>query len=306
MQKKYHLIDLYDLSVESLREIINSAIALKKEYKLGIKNNLLQNNSLALIFDKNSTRTRISFECAINQLGGKTIFLTTEQTQLARGESIEDTAKVISSMVDFIALRISSHNDIKLFADNSKKPIINGLSDDCHPCQILADIMTYKELRGDITNKKVAWLGDISNVCLTYIQAAKIFDFKLYIACPKEKIPHKKLAKYDSNYFQISQNTEITCDNTDLIVTDVWTSMGNTPLNININNAVFKPYQVTTKLISLAKENVLFMHCLPAHRDYEVQAEVIDGDKSVVWQEAENRLHIQKAVLLYLHNINKN
>ena len=294
-----HFIDFDQFSQNDLQGIIDRAILLKKEHKSGLINETLKNKTLAMIFDKSSTRTRVSFEAGMTQLGGQSLFLSEKDIQLGRGEPITDSAIVISSMVDAIMLRMSSHEDIVEFSKHSSKPVINALSDESHPCQILADLMTYQEHRGSIKGKKIAWIGDGCNVCQTYMQAAAIFDFDLSIATPVGYGPSDDfIEKYktDISYFT---NPNDACRGADIIVTDVWTSMGQ-ELEIKQREAAFKGFQVDQKLMSWAKDDAIFMHCLPAYRGKEVSAEVIDGEQSVVWSEAENRLHVQKSLLLYL------
>ena len=294
-----NFINFDQFSQNDLQGIIDRAISLKKEHKSGLINETLKNKTLAMIFDKSSTRTRVSFEAGMTQLGGQSLFLSEKDIQLGRGEPITDSAIVISSMVDAIMLRMSSHEDIVEFSKHSSKPVINALSDESHPCQILADLMTYQENRGSIKGKKIAWIGDGCNVCQTYMQAAAIFDFDLSIATPPGYGPSNDfIEKYKTNisYFE---NPNDACRGADLIVTDVWTSMGQ-ELEIKQRETAFKGFQVDQKLMGRAKDNAIFMHCLPAYRGKEVSAEVIDGEQSVVWSEAENRLHVQKSLLLYL------
>ncbi len=294
-----HFIDFDDFSYDTLQSIIDTAIKLKAEKKSGVINDSLKNKTLAMIFDKPSTRTRVSFEAGMIQLGGQSLFLFERDIQLGRGEPIVDSAIVISSMVDAVMLRISSHKDIIDFSKHSTKPIINALSDQSHPCQILADLMTYQEHRGSIKNKKITWIGDGCNVCQTYMQAAKIFGFELVIVTPKGYEPSQSfIDKYQTN-ISYSTNPIEACDNADVVVTDVWTSMG-MESEIKQRLKSFQGFQVNQKMMSTAKSDALFMHCLPAHRGEEVNAEVIDGQQSVVWDEAENRLHAQKALLVHL------
>ena len=294
-----HFLDFDDYSHEELQKIIDSAIALKSEHKSGIVNHSLKNKTLAMIFDKSSTRTRVSFEAGMTQLGGHSLFLSNSDIQLGRGEPIIDSAIVISSMVDAVMLRISSHEDIIEFSKHSSKPVINALSDQSHPCQILSDLMTYQELRGSIKGKKIAWIGDGCNVCQTYMQAAEIFGFELNIAIPEGYQPSQRfIDNYQSNISYYTDPIDA-CDGADIVATDVWTSMGKESEKKQRLNA-FKGYQVDQKMMSVAKSDALFMHCLPAHRGEEVSTEVIDGKQSAVWVEAENRLHAQKALLLHL------
>ena len=294
-----NFINFDQLSQNDLQGIIDRAILLKKEHKSGLINETLKNKTLAMIFDKSSTRTRVSFEAGMTQLGGQSLFLSEKDIQLGRGEPITDSAIVISSMVDAIMLRLSSHEDIVEFSKHSSKPVINALSDESHPCQILADLMTYQEHRGSIKGKKIAWIGDGCNVCQTYMQAAAIFDFELSIATPSGYEPSDTfIEKYKKN-ISFFENPKDACRDADIIVTDVWTSMGQ-ELEIKQRETAFKGFQVDQKLMGQAKDNALFMHCLPAYRGKEVSTEVIDGKQSVVWSEAENRLHVQKSLLLYL------
>ena len=294
-----HFIDFDNLSFEVLQDIIDCAIALKKQHNESAINNSLKNKTLAMIFDKSSTRTRVSFEAGMTQLGGHALFLSNKDIQLGRGEPIIDSAIVISSMVDAVMLRISSHEDIIEFSKHSNKPVINALSDLSHPCQILADLMTYQEQKGSINGKKVAWIGDGNNVCQTYMQAAELFGFELIIACPNGYKPNQSFIEGYQNNINYCNNPMDACKDVDLVVTDVWTSMGNESEQKQRESA-FKGYQVDQKMMSAANSDALFMHCLPAHRGEEVSGDVIDGKQSTVWDEAENRLHAQKALMLYL------
>jgi len=294
-----HFIDFNNLSFEVLQDIIDCAIALKKQHNESAINNSLKNKTLAMIFDKSSTRTRVSFEAGMAQLGGHALFLSNNDIQLGRGEPITDSAIVISSMVDAVILRISSHEDIIKFSKHSNKPVINALSDLSHPCQILADLMTYQEHKGLINGKKVAWIGDGNNVCQTYMQAAELFGFELIIACPNGYKPNQSFIESYQNNINYCNNPMDACKDVDLVVTDVWTSMGKESEQKQRESA-FKGYQVDQKMMSVANSDALFMHCLPAHRGEEVSKDVIDGKQSVVWYEAENRLHAQKALLLHL------
>ena len=294
-----NFINFDDLSQNDLQGIIDRAILLKKEHKSGKINNSLKNKTLAMIFDKSSTRTRVSFETGMIQLGGQSLFLSEKDIQLGRGEPITDSAIVISSMVDATILRMSSHEDIVEFSKYSSKPVINALSDESHPCQILADLMTYQEHRGPIKNRKIAWIGDGCNVCQTYMQAASLFDFELTIATPSGYEPSDAfIEKYQKNITFFDQPNEA-CKDADIVITDVWTSMGQES-EIKQRETAFKGFQVDQKMMSQAKDDAIFMHCLPAYRGKEVSSEVIDGSQSVVWSEAENRLHVQKSLLLYL------
>ncbi|MDC9726665.1 MAG: ornithine carbamoyltransferase [Candidatus Thioglobus sp.] len=294
-----HFINLDDLSSNDLNQIIDTAIALKKQHKAGEINETLKNKTLAMIFDKSSTRTRVSFEAGMAQLGGHALFLSDRDIQLGRGEPTTDTAIVVSSMVDAIMMRVSSHDDINTFAQHSSVPIINALSDESHPCQLLADMMTYKEHKGSIQGKTVAWIGDGNNMCHTYMQAAKAFGFTLNIATPEGYEPDQDFINNYKSHIQLFNNAEQACQNSDLVVTDVWASMGQEAEQTK-RELAFKDFQVTDKLMQQANTDASFMHCLPAHRGEEVSASVIDGKQSLVWDEAENRLHAQKSLLLYL------
>jgi len=294
-----NFINFDDLSHKELQGIIDRAITLKKEHKSGKINDSLKNKTLAMIFDKSSTRTRVSFEAGMTQLGGQSLFLSEKDIQLGRGEPITDSSIVISSMVDAVMLRLSSHEDIVEFSKHSSKPVINALSDESHPCQILADLMTYQEEKGVVQGKKIAWVGDGCNVCQTYMQAAAIFDFELSIATPVGYEPSELFTqKYQKN-INFFNNPMDACKDADIVVTDVWTSMGQESEKKQRESA-FKGFQVNQELMSRAKNDAVFMHCLPAYRGVEVSSEVIDGNQSVVWSEAENRLHAQKSLLLYL------
>jgi len=294
-----NFINFDDLSHQELQGIIDRAISLKKEHRSGKLNDSLKNKTLAMIFDKSSTRTRVSFEAGMTQLGGQSLFLSEKDIQLGRGEPITDSAIVISSMVDAVMLRLSSHEDIVEFSRHSSKPVINALSDESHPCQILADLMTYQEQKGTIQGKKIAWIGDGCNVCQTYMQAAEIFDFELSIATPVDYGPSEVFVqKYKKNII-LSESPMDACKDADIVVTDVWTSMGQESEKKQRERS-FQGFQVNQLMMNQAKDDAVFMHCLPAYRGKEVSAEVIDGSQSVVWSEAENRLHAQKSLLLYL------
>ena len=294
-----HFINFDDLSLKELQGIIDQAISLKKEHKSGQIDDTLKNKTLAMIFDKSSTRTRVSFEAGMTQLGGQSLFLSEKDIQLGRGEPITDSAIVISSMVDAVMLRLSSHEDIIEFSKHSSKPVINALSDESHPCQILADLMTYQEMNGSIKNKKIAWIGDGCNVCQTYMQAAGIFDFELSIATPKGYEPSELFIENYKKNICFYSDPLMACKNADIIVTDVWTSMGQESEKKQ-RELAFTGFQVDQNMMNQAKKDAIFMHCLPAYREKEVSSEVIDGNQSVVWSEAENRLHVQKSLLLYL------
>jgi ornithine carbamoyltransferase len=291
-----HFLTLLDIPKEKIKKLIHRAIELKKMTKENIVYTPLQNKTLALLFDKSSTRTRVSFEVGMTHFGGNTLFLSPRDTQLGRGEPIEDTAKVISSMVDCVVIRTHDHEDVVKFSSKSSVPVINGLTELVHPCQLLADVMTYVEINGDIKGKKVAWIGDANNMCNSYINASKQFDFDLSIATPEKYIP--SLYKDDKNIVLTHDPLEAAKD-ADLIVTDVWASMGQEDEE-DERKKIFKSLQVNKNVMNVANKNAIFMHCLPAHRGEEVTSEVLESKSSVVWQEAENRLHAQKALLEYL------
>jgi ornithine carbamoyltransferase len=294
-----HFLTLTDLSPEEFRQIIARAIELKAIQHRGEVFEPLKNKVLAMIFEKSSTRTRVSFESGMAQFGGHAIFLSPRDTQLGRGEPIEDSARVLSSMADCLMVRTFEHEKAELLAKYSSVPVINGLTDDVHPCQLLADMQTYFEQRGDIGGKTVTWVGDGNNMCHSYMHAAKLLQFKLNIACPEGFEPHKKFIDETADFIEITTDVRSACSNSDLIVTDVWASMGQEEEQ-KVREQAFGDYQVTSELMALANDDALFMHCLPAHRGEEVSADVIDGEKSVVWDEAENRLHAQKSLLEFL------
>ncbi|MDX1347257.1 MAG: ornithine carbamoyltransferase [Thiomicrorhabdus chilensis] len=294
-----HFLTLNDLSPAELNQILLRATELKAMHKAGEIFEPLKNKTLAMIFEKSSTRTRISFEAGMTQLGGHALFLSSNDTQLGRGEPIEDSARVISSMVDGIMIRTFEHDIVETMAQYSSVPIINALTDDYHPCQLLADMQTYHEHRGSIQGKTVVWVGDGNNMCHSYINAAKQYDFKLRIACPEGYDPNMELVNANADRVEIVRNPMDAAQDSDLIVTDVWASMGQEEEQ-KLREKAFADYQVNAALMQQANQDALFMHCLPAHRGEEVTADVIDAKDSVVWDEAENRLHAQKALLEFL------
>ena len=291
-----HFLTLCDLSPAELRGLIRRAIELKH---LKGPYEPLKNRLLGMIFEKASTRTRVSFEAGMVQLGGSAIFLSPRDSQLGRGEPIEDTARVLSRMVDAIVLRTHRHQTVERFAAYSRVPVINGLTDRFHPCQLLADLQTWFEHRGDIRGRKVAWIGDGNNMCQSYIKAAKLLEFHLHIACPRGYEPETDLLDWAGDHVTLGHDPEAAAADADLVVTDVWASMGQEQEQQQ-RLAAFRRFQVTPELMALARGDALFMHCLPAHRGEEVSAEVLEGPRSVVWDEAENRLHAQKALLEFL------
>ena len=291
-----HFLTLDDLSTNDLKKLIARAIELKAETKSGAIYEPLKNKSLAMIFSKSSTRTRVSFEVGMRQLGGSCINLTPNDTQIGRGEPIEDTARVISSMVDGVMIRTDLHSKVTSFADYSQVPVINGLTDLFHPCQLLADLQTVEELRGQISGANVAWVGDGNNVCHSWMNAARLFDFKLKIATPEGFEPAQDIQEKNAHFISLSTDPKATVENADIVVTDTWASMGQEKEKES-RSAVFASYCVDSQLMSLADKDAIFLHCLPAYREMEVSAEVIEGPQSAVFQEAENRLHAQKALL---------
>nr|VFK41305.1 MAG: ornithine carbamoyltransferase [Candidatus Kentron sp. TC] len=294
-----HFLTLPDIEPDALRAILRRGTQLKMMHGSRQSHESLKNRILGMIFEKSSTRTRVSFESAMIQMGGGAIFLSPGDSQLGRGEPLEDTARVLSGMVDVIAVRTYEHEKLERFAAFSEVPVINALTDEYHPCQLLADMQTYQEVRGSIRSRRVAWLGDGNNMCHSYINAARIFDFELRIACPEGFEPRAELLARSSKWTTLYRDPIEAVRNSDLIVTDVWASMGQEEQQQE-RIARFSPYQVDTKLLSHGKPDALFMHCLPAHRGEEVSAEVLDGPQSVVWQESQNRLYAQKALLEYL------
>lgn len=292
-----HFLTLTDLDKEDIRGIVQRAIELKKTAHTN--DDKLRGQTLALIFDKSSTRTRVAFEVAMTQLGGNSLFLPNTDSQLGRGETIEDSARVLSRMVDCIAMRTFEHKKLERFAELSTVPVINALTDSFHPCQLLADIQTYIEHRGDIAGKTVAWVGDGNNMCQSYINAATVFDFELKISSPAGFEPDNDLVAAHSNRVRLVPQPVDAVSHSDLVVTDVWTSMGQEQERSQ-RQAKFGPYQVNRELMSVANDKALFMHCLPAHRGEEVSADLLDAQDSVVWDEAENRMHSQKALLEFL------
>ena len=292
-----HFLSLLDLTTQELHSIINRAIVLKNNRDPEFQP--LKGQVLAMIFDKSSTRTRISFETGMTHFGGSALFLSSRDTQLGRGEPLEDSAKVISSMADCIMIRTFSHEVVTTFAKHSSVPVINGLTDLLHPCQLLADMQAYFEHRGDIQGKTVTWVGDGNNMCHSYINAARTLDFNLNIACPKGYEPDESIVQAASDRIKIFHSLEKAAKGSDLLVTDVWASMGQEEEQKK-REVAFKDFQVSSAMMKLANTNALFLHCLPAHRGEEVSAEVIDGSQSVVFDAAENRLHAQKALLEFL------
>ncbi|MDB4281655.1 ornithine carbamoyltransferase [Paraglaciecola sp.] len=299
MKTPRHFLTLNDVSGDELRRIIARASELKKMQHDGIAHERYPGKVLAMIFAKASTRTRVSFEAGMTQLGGSAMFLSAADTQLGRGEPIEDTAIVISSMVDAVMIRTFEHSTVERFAAHSTVPVINGLTNDYHPCQLLADMQTWFEHRGDIAGRRVCWLGDGNNMCQSYINAARLLDFELVIGCPEGYEPDSKLVAANADRVRIVHQADAAVAGADLLVTDVWASMGQEDEQA-LRAAAMAPFQLTRQLLAKAKPNALYMHCLPAHRDEEISSELMDDPNSVIWDEAENRLHAQKALLEFL------
>ncbi len=291
-----HFLTLLDLTPEALNRLVLRAIELKAWNREGTLHEPLRHRILAMVFDKSSTRTRMSFEAGMAQLGGHAIFLSPRDTQLGRGETVEDSARVLSRMADVIMIRTFEHEKLERFAEYSSVPVINALTDSYHPCQLLADMQTFFEHRGDIRGRTVAWIGDGNNMCHSYINAARQFDFTLNIACPEGYQPDPSILAAAGDRIRVMHSAQEAADGADMVTTDVWASMGQEEEQEKRARA-FADYQVNAGIMRAAAPDALFMHCLPAHRGEEVSAEVIDGPQSVVWDEAENRLHAQKALL---------
>ena len=294
-----HFLTLLDLNPAELNWVINRAIELKAIRNRGEIYEPFRNRVLGMIFEKSSTRTRVSFEAGMAQFGGHAIFLSPRDTQLGRGEPIEDSAKVISSMVDIVMIRTHGHDIVKDFAANSHVPVINALTDDYHPCQLLADVQTYVEHRGSIQGKTVVWVGDGNNMCHSFINAARQFDFQLVIACPEGYDPNADLVAANSDRVTISRDPQTAVIDANLVVTDTWASMGQEEEKQE-REAAFAGYQVNEAMLDLAADDVIFMHCLPAYRGMEISENLFDDPRSVVFDEAENRLHAQKALMEFL------
>jgi len=294
-----HYLQFTDLTADEYAYLFDRTTLIKRKFKTYEKHHPLVDRTLAMIFEKASTRTRVSFEAGMYQLGGSVVHLTTGDSQLGRAEPIEDTARVISRMVDLVMIRTFGQDKLERFAAHSRVPVINGLTNEFHPCQILADIYTYIEHRGSIRGKVVAWVGDGNNMAHTWLQAAELLGFMVHVSTPPGYEINPALAGVSPRCYRIFQDPLQACTGADLVTTDVWTSMGYEAENEQ-RRAAFANWQVNATLMRVAKPDALFMHCLPAHRGEEVSAEVIDGPQSVVWDEAENRLHAQKALMEYL------
>ncbi|WP_408633918.1 ornithine carbamoyltransferase [Polaromonas glacialis] len=295
-----HYLQFSDLSADDYAYLFERAALIKKKFKAYERHQPLIDRTLVMIFEKASTRTRVSFEAGMYQLGGTVVNLTTEGSQLGRAEPIEDSAKVISRMVDLVMIRTFEQTKINRFAEHSRVPVINGLTNEFHPCQILADIFTYIEHRGSIKGKTVAWVGDGNNMANTWLQASEILGFKVHLSTPGGYEVDQSIAGIRSTEsYQVFKDPMQACLGADLVTTDVWTSMGYEAEN-EARKKAFADWCVDSEMMRVAKPDALFMHCLPAHRGEEVEAEVIDGPQSVVWDEAENRMHVQKALMEFL------
>ena len=302
-----HFLQFTDLTVDELAYVFTRASVIKRKFKAYEKHHTLADRTLAMIFEKASTRTRVSFEAGMYQMGGAVVHLTTGDSQLGRAEPIEDSAKVISRMVDLVLIRTFGQDKINSFAANSRVPVINGLTNEFHPCQILADLFTFIEHRGDtlhplqcLRGKVVAWVGDGNNMANTWLQAADMLGFTVHLSTPSGyEVDHAIAGLRSRDSYKVFKNPMQACEGADLVTTDVWTSMGYEAENA-VRQEAFADWCVDADMMAQAKPNALFMHCLPAHRGEEVAADVIDGPQSVVWDEAENRMHVQKALMEFL------
>jgi ornithine carbamoyltransferase len=295
-----HFLQFGDFSRAEFEYLFTRTRWIKERFKRYQRYWPLEDRTLVMIFEKQSTRTRLSFEAGMHQLGGAAIFLSTRDSQLGRGEPVEDAAQVISRMCDVVMIRTFEQEIIQRFAAHSRVPVINGLTNEYHPCQVLADIFTFVEQRGSIRGRTVAWIGDSNNVCNTWLQAAEVLDFNVHVSTPAGyEVEPERAGLYGTDHYEEFRDPMQAAKNADLVTTDVWTSMGFEAEN-EARRRDFQDWQVDAEMMKAAKKNALFMHCLPAHRGEEVAAEVIDGAQSAVWDEAENRLHTQKALLEFL------
>ncbi|MBL8522887.1 MAG: ornithine carbamoyltransferase [Betaproteobacteria bacterium] len=295
-----HFLEFKDFSREEHEHLFTRTKILKHRFKNYIPYQPLTDRMLAMVFEKSSTRTRVSFEAGIYQLGGQAINLDSQSTQLGRSEPIEDTARVISRMVDLVMIRTFEQEKVERFAEHSRVPVINGLTNEYHPCQVLADVFTFVEQRGSISGKTVAWIGDANNMSYTWLQAARVLDFKLHVATPAGyAMKSQRGEQLDTQYLEVFTDPMQAAKGAHIVTTDVWTSMGFEAETENRKKA-FADFSVDAEMMAVADKDVLFMHCLPAHRGEEVTEEVLEGPQSVVWEEAENRLHVQKALMEYL------
>lgn len=295
-----HFLTLLDFSKDELNHVIRRGIAIKSGLRTkGPGYTPLPNRTMAMIFEKSSTRTRVSFETAMAQFGGHALFLSPESTQLGRGEPIEDTARVLSEMVDIIMVRTFSHQGLEAFSAASQVPVINALTDDYHPCQLLADIMTWTELRGSVSGRKAVWVGDGNNMCHSWINAARQFDFNLTVCCPPGYEPRADILAAGGDRIHLTHDPDSAVAQADLVTTDVWASMGQEAEQVR-RERDFSGFQITESLLDKARQDVLFLHCLPAHRGEEISTTLLEDPRAVVWQEAGNRLHAQKALIEFL------
>ncbi len=294
-----HFLSLLDLTSDEIRKILARAMEMKDQLSRGKSTDLLRNKTVVMVFEKSSTRTRVSFETGVTHLGGNSIFLSPSDSHLGRGEPIEDTARVLSRMASLIIMRTGSHDRVEKMAEYASVPVINGLSDFNHPCQLLADLQTWFEHRGEIRNRKVAWIGDGNNVCHSWMNAARVLEFKFVVATPPGYEPDLGLSQACQEFVALSNDPVEAATSADLVLTDTWASMGQEQERRQ-RQADFSGFRVDQALMGNASPDALFMHCLPAYRGSEVTSEVIDGAQSVVWDEAENRLHAQKALMEFL------
>ena len=295
-----HYLQFNDFSRDEYAYIFERARWIKAQFKAYQRYWPLQDRTLVMIFEKASTRTRLSFETGIQQLGGLAIYMNTRDSQLGRGEPVEDAAQVISRMCDMVMIRTFEQTIVERFAANSRVPVINGLTNEYHPCQIMADILTYIEHRGSIQGKTVAWIGDSNNVCNTWLQAGEVLGFKVHVATPPGyEVEPERAGLHSTDYFRQFSDPMEAARGADIVTTDVWTSMGFEAEN-EVRRRDFADYRVDSEMMRAANPNAIFLHCLPAHRGEEVTADVIDGPQSFVWDEAENRMHVQKALMEYL------
>lgn len=303
MSTTRHFLTLLDFSPAELLAMINRASEMKREHRAGVDQRKFPGKVLGMVFAKSSTRTRVSFEAGMAQLGGHAMFLSPQDTQLGRGEPIEDSARVISSMVDIVMIRTFGHDIVESFAANSTVPVINALTDDYHPCQLLADMQTWTEHRGPVAGKTACWVGDGNNMCQSYINAARQFDFELRIACPPGFEPDQAMLDANSDRVHVIHDPLEAARGADLLVTDVWASMGQESEQREREKS-FASYQLNEALLAEAASGAIYMHCLPAHRGEEISAKLMDAPDTVIWDEAENRLHAQKALMeaLLLNN----
>jgi ornithine carbamoyltransferase len=300
MAKLRHFLQFNDFSRAEFEQLFARTRWIKDQFKRYKRYWPLEDRTLVMIFEKQSTRTRLSFEAGMHQLGGAAIFLNTRDSQLGRGEPVEDAAQVISRMCDVVMIRTFDQEIIERFAGHSRVPVINGLTNEYHPCQVLADIFTFVENRGSIKGKTVAWIGDSNNVCNTWLQAAEVFDFNVHVSTPPGyEVEPERANLYGTSHYEEFRDPMQAAKGAHLVTTDVWTSMGFEAEN-EARKRDFEDWQVDAEMMKVARKDALFMHCLPAHRGEEVAAAVIDGKQSVVWEEAENRLHTQKALLEFL------